>query len=84
MSAVPGILEPMDDYWVAVIWALLPTVVVLGVFYFVMRSILRLDRTERRAYAKVEAEERRKRGMPAVQDDPNAGLAVASRDAPAA
>ncbi|MGB4778370.1 hypothetical protein [Microbacterium sp.] len=51
----------MDEYWVAVVWALLPTVVVLGLFVFVMRSILRMDRTERRVYAKIEAEERAKR-----------------------
>ena len=76
-----GILETMDDYWVAVIWALLPTVVVSAIFVYVIRSILRMDRTERKAYSKVEAEERLKRGMPPVQDDPDAGLAVVSRDA---
>lgn len=64
----PGILEVMDEYWVAVIWALLPTVVVLGVFVFVLRSIFRMDRTERRVYSRIEAEERRKRGLPPVAD----------------
>lgn len=54
----------MDDYWSAVIWALLPTVVVLIVFVFVLRSILRMDRTERRAYSRIEAQERAKRGLP--------------------
>ncbi|MFS0866213.1 hypothetical protein AB3M83_02625 [Microbacterium sp. 179-B 1A2 NHS] len=53
----------MDDYWIAVIAALLPTVVVVGLLVFVLRSILRMDRTERRVYAKVEAEERKKRGL---------------------
>jgi len=48
----------------AVIWALLPTTVVLGVFVFVLRSILRMDRKERRVYADIEAQERRKRGLP--------------------
>ncbi|MBN9176661.1 MAG: hypothetical protein J0I43_04745 [Microbacterium sp.] len=57
----------MDSYWAAVIWSLLPTVVVLGLFIFVLRSILRMDRTERRAYSKIEAEERAKRGL-APQD----------------
>ena len=71
----------MDDYWVSVIWALLPTVVVSAIFVYVIRSILRMDRTERKAYSKVEAEERLKRGMPPVLDDPDAGLAVVSRDA---
>lgn len=66
----------MDEYWAAVIWALLPTVVVSLVFYLVVRGILRMDRSERRAYAQVEAEERRKRGLPpvaATQDEPAAG-----------
>ncbi len=50
--------------WGAVVWGLIPTIVVAGLLVFVLRSILRMDRTERRAYAKVEAEERRKRGLP--------------------
>ncbi len=54
----------MDSYWTAVAWSLLPTVVVLGLFVFVLRSILRMDRTERRAYTRIENEERAKRGLP--------------------
>jgi hypothetical protein len=54
----------MDDYWVAVFWTLLPTVVVSGLFFFILRSILRADRTERRIYSRIEAEERAKRGLP--------------------
>lgn len=56
----------MDNIWLAVIWALLPTVVVAGLFFFILRSILRMDRTERRVYAEMEAQERAKRGMPAA------------------
>jgi hypothetical protein len=63
----------MDDYWVAVLWTLLPTIVVSGLFFFVLRSIIRSDRTERREYARIEAEERAKRGLPP---------AAASVDAP--
>lgn len=59
----------MDSYWLAVIWSLLPTVVVLGLFIFVLRSILRMDRSERRVFAQIEAEERAKRGLPAAGDD---------------
>lgn len=55
----------MTDYWAAVAWALLPTIVVLGIFIYVLRSIIRMDRTERKVYAKIEAEERAKRGLPA-------------------
>ncbi len=53
----------------AVIWALLPTLVVSVLFVFVLRSILRMDRTERRVYAKIEAEERAARGLDARAAD---------------
>ncbi|WP_292834972.1 hypothetical protein [Microbacterium sp.] len=59
----------MDSYWLAVIWSLLPTVVVLGMFIFLLRAILRMDRTERRVYAEVEADERAKRGLSPVAGD---------------
>lgn len=62
----------MDSLWVAALWALTPTVVVLGLFLFVLRGILRMDRTERRAYSRIEAEERAKRGLPPA-DSPVAG-----------
>jgi hypothetical protein len=54
----------MDDYWVSVFWTLLPTLVVSGIFFYILRSILRADRTERRVYARMEAQERAKRGLP--------------------
>ncbi|MCP2635372.1 hypothetical protein K0817_002185 [Microbacterium sp. HD4P20] len=54
----------MDDYWLAVLWTLLPTVVVSAIFFFVLRSIIRADRHERREYSRIEAEERAKRGLP--------------------
>ncbi len=60
-AAYPG---GVDAYWTAVIWSLLPTIAVSVVFFFILRSILRMDRTERKAYAKVDAEERAKRGLP--------------------
>lgn len=60
----------MDDYWAAVVWTLLPTLVVSAIFFFVMRSIIRADRNERREYAKVEAQERAKRGLPPVAAAP--------------
>ncbi|MBD7958387.1 hypothetical protein H9651_12115 [Microbacterium sp. Sa4CUA7] len=59
----------MDETWGAVMWALLPTIVVVFLFWFVLRSILRMDRTERRVHARIEAEERAKRGLPPVADD---------------
>ena len=55
----------MDNCWVAVAWSLVPTTAVSIVFFYVVRSVLRMDRTERRAYAKIEDQERARRGMPA-------------------
>ena len=47
----------MDPYWSAVVWSLLPTLAVSVIFFFVMRSIVRIDRKERSTYAQIEAEE---------------------------
>jgi len=44
----------------AVLFSLAPTVLLGLVFWFIMRAIIRSDRNERAAYAKVEAEERAK------------------------
>lgn len=54
----------MDNFWVAAVWSLIPTIVVLGLLIFMLRGIVHMDRNERRTYAKVEAEERAKRGLP--------------------
>lgn len=54
----------VDSYWTAVLWSLLPTVVVSVLFFFVLRGIIRMDRTERRVHADIEAEERSRRGLP--------------------
>lgn len=59
----------MDEYVSAIIWSLLPTLVVSVLFVFILRGILRMDRTERRAYAKIEAEERAARGLAAPAPD---------------
>lgn len=52
------------DYWGAIAWSLAPTVIVSALFFFILRSALRADRTERRVYARIEDEERVKRGLP--------------------
>lgn len=44
----------------AVLFSLAPTVLIGLVFWFIMRAIIRSDRGERAAYAKIEAEERAK------------------------
>ncbi|WP_261165392.1 hypothetical protein [Microbacterium sp. Marseille-Q6965] len=68
----------MDSYWAAVVWSLLPTIAIAVVFWYVLRSILRFDRTERRAYAKIEAEERAKRGLAPRADGGSAGASGAA------
>ncbi len=54
----------MDNFWVAALWAVTPTLLLGVVFWLVLRSILRADRTERDVYARMEAQERQRRGMP--------------------
>ncbi len=61
-----GILVGMDNTWVAMLWAILPTIVVSVVFFFILRNVIRMDRTERKVYSRIEAEERAKRGLPPV------------------
>ncbi|MDO4240982.1 MAG: hypothetical protein Q4C71_00390 [Microbacteriaceae bacterium] len=54
----------MNDWMTNALWSLTPTAVA-GVFFWVLlRLILRADRTERKVYAELEAEERRKAGLP--------------------
>lgn len=57
-------MEGMDNIWVAVAWGLIPTIVVFSLFVMILRGILRFDRTERRIYGEIEAEERARRGLP--------------------
>jgi hypothetical protein len=54
----------MENFWLAAAWSLLPTIGVSVVFFFVLRGILRFDRTERKVHAQIEAEERAARGLP--------------------
>ena len=54
----------MEDFWLAALWSILPTIVVSALFFYVMRSVMRADRNERREYARIEAQERAKRGLP--------------------
>ncbi|MGO1539365.1 MAG: hypothetical protein ACTHZ9_02405 [Leucobacter sp.] len=54
----------MDNWWMNAVWSLTPTVLFGVFFYFVMRLLLRADRTERRVYREIEAEERARMGLP--------------------
>ena len=50
---------PEDLFW-GVVYSLAPTVLMGLIFWFVIRSIVRADSTERKVYAQIEAEERAK------------------------
>jgi hypothetical protein len=48
----------MDNYWFNAVYSLTPTIAVGVIFVFVMRSIIKLDSRERKAFKKIEEEER--------------------------
>ena len=50
---------PEDLFW-GIIYSLAPTVLMGLLFWFVMRSIIRADSTERKVYSEIEAQERAK------------------------
>jgi len=49
-----------QDFWSNALFSVTPTILVGLIFWFVLRAILRADRTERDVSAKFEAEERAK------------------------
>jgi hypothetical protein len=53
----------MENVWVAAIWAITPTLIFGVFFYFLLRSIMRADRNERKAFDQIEREERAKLGL---------------------
>lgn len=53
----------MDNFWVNAVWSVTPTLLLAVLFWLIIRSIIRADRSEREAYAKLEAEERAKRAQ---------------------
>lgn len=53
----------MNDIIGGIVWALAPTVLVGLLFWGIMRSIVRADRNERKAYSRLEAQERARRGL---------------------
>lgn len=58
----------LENYWANAVFSVTPTILVGLIFWLVMRSILRADRTERRVYTEIEAEERAKLGSPAADE----------------
>ena len=57
----------LDEYWANALFSVTPTILIGLVFWLILRSIIRADRTERTVYSRIEAEERAKRGLPAAE-----------------
>lgn len=53
-----------QEYWANAIFSVTPTILVGLIFWFTLHRIFRADRTERDTYAKIEAEERARLGLP--------------------
>jgi hypothetical protein len=53
----------MENWWVNALWSVTPSAILAVLFWLIIRSIMRADRTERDEFAKIESEERAKRGM---------------------
>ena len=57
----------LEDFWANALFSVTPTILIGLVFWLILRSIIRADRTERQVYSKIEAEERAKRGLPVTE-----------------
>ena len=47
-----------QDFWGNALYSVTPTILVGLLFWFILRAVIRADRTERTAYSKIESEER--------------------------
>lgn len=54
----------IENFWANAVFSVTPTILMGLLFWFVMRGIIRADRNERDSYARIEREEREKRGLP--------------------
>lgn len=54
----------LENFWANAVYSLAPTVLIGLVFWFILRAIVRADRKERTVYARMEAEERARLGLP--------------------
>ena len=71
----------IQDFWPNALFSVTPTILVGLIFWLVMRGIFRADRTERSVYARIESEERAKRGLSPVERGADA-TGAAITDAP--
>ncbi|HWR86206.1 MAG TPA: hypothetical protein VN200_09455 [Rhodoglobus sp.] len=61
-----------EDFWFNALFSVTPTILIGLIFWFALRSILRADRSERAAQAKIEAQERARMGLPPKAPTPSA------------
>jgi hypothetical protein len=54
----------IENFWANAIFSVTPTIIMGLIFWFILRAILRADRSERESFQKIENEERAKRGLP--------------------
>lgn len=54
----------IENFWANAIFSVTPTIIMGLIFWFILRAILRADRSERESFQKIENEERIKRGLP--------------------
>lgn len=47
-----------NDFWLNAIWSLAPSIGIGVMFWLVIRAVIRADRGERKAYARMEAKMR--------------------------
>jgi hypothetical protein len=53
----------IENFWGNALFSVVPTIALGLIFWLLLRSILRADRTERKVYAQIEAEERARLGL---------------------
>jgi hypothetical protein len=70
----------LDDYWANALWSLAPTIGIGGMFWLVIRAVIRADRGERNAYDRIEQElrteldiERRAAANRVTENEPDDG-----------
>lgn len=53
----------IENFWGNALFSVVPTIILGVLFWLMLRAILRADRTERKVYAQIEAEERERLGL---------------------
>lgn len=56
-------MAPADNWWLNALWSVTPTALFGLLIWYIMRSIIRADRVERKVAARIEAEERARRAQ---------------------